>query len=181
MPHAVVVGAGTMGSGIAMVFAAEGWRVSVVDPANEARETLLERMTASMGRLGLSFSPAQVITAERLEDVVWSDVAAIMESAAEDLRLKQELFRTIDSLAPAAIPVSTNSTGFTIDEIAEGLNSAERMLGVHFLMPAQFVPLVEIIPGKRTDPKIVDSTTKSHAAARKATRDYQRASDRFPC
>ena len=53
-PHAVVVGAGIMGSGIAMVFAAEGWRVTVVDPAREARDTLHERMASSMGRLGLS-------------------------------------------------------------------------------------------------------------------------------
>jgi 3-hydroxybutyryl-CoA dehydrogenase len=155
--HVVVVGGGTMGSGIAMVFCAAGWKVSVVDPAEGARQTLLDRMAQSLERLGAPYDLSHVVVAESLGDVDWRDVGLVMESAAEDLAVKQQCFRDIVSLGSPAITLATNSTGYTIQQIAEGLATQQRMLGVHFLMPAQFVPLVEIIPGPQTSPEIVDA------------------------
>jgi 3-hydroxybutyryl-CoA dehydrogenase len=153
--HAVVIGAGVMGAGIAMVFAAGGWRVSVIDPSKSARQGLMKSMTESMGRLGQVLNPRLVSTHERIEAVAWPSVAIAIESAVEDLEVKRRCFSEMQRLAMRQIPLASNSTGYPIDVIADGLDGRDRMVGIHFLMPAQFVPLVEIIPGSHTSADLI--------------------------
>jgi 3-hydroxybutyryl-CoA dehydrogenase len=153
--HAIVIGAGAMGAGIAMVFAAAGWRASVIDPSERARGNLVRSMTESMARLGQALNPDLVSAYDRIEAVDWPSVAIVIESAVEDLDVKRRCFAELQRLAPAGIPLASNSTGYPIDDIAEGLEGRERMIGIHFLMPAQFVPLVEIIPGAETSAELV--------------------------
>ena len=144
-----------MGGGIAIVFAAGGWRVSVVDPVEKARSTLLSRMTASMNRLGVILDVARVSVFAGLSEVGWDKTDIVVETALEDLSLKQAIFAELEKLALPGIPLMTNSTGFPITEIAKGLKTQSRMLGAHFRMPAQFVPLVELVPSDKTEPQLV--------------------------
>ncbi|HVZ00646.1 MAG TPA: 3-hydroxyacyl-CoA dehydrogenase NAD-binding domain-containing protein [Dongiaceae bacterium] len=153
--HALVIGAGAMGAGIAMVFAAAHWRVSVIDPSDRARGNLVRTMAESMARLGQTLNSDLVSTHDRIEAADWSSVAIAIESAVEDLDVKRRCFAEMQRVAPAGIPLASNSTGYPIGAIAEGLEGRDRMVGIHFLMPAQFVPLVEIIPGAETAAALV--------------------------
>lgn len=65
--------------------------------------------------------------------------------------LKREVFKQLDKKVPAHIPIGSNSSGFPISKIADGLKTANRMLGAHYFMPAEVVPLVEIVLGEKTD------------------------------
>src|SRR5690348_15725534 len=103
--HVVVIGAGTMGSGIAIVFAGGGWHVSVVDPNEKARSTLLARMKASMERLGVKLDASLVSVTSQLSEVEWNGVNLVIESALEDLPLKQKIFAELEQRADAAVPL----------------------------------------------------------------------------
>lgn len=167
--HAVVIGGGTMGAGVAVVFAAAGWRVSVVEPHRAARESLRDRMAETMARAEVAPADVEanmsgVAGFAAVPEVDWSDVAIVVESALEDLGVKRTIFAALEANAPADIPIGSNSTGYSIDAIAEGLSTRSRMLGTHFLMPAQFVPLVELVPSPLTDPAIVDAVRDTMTA-----------------
>jgi 3-hydroxybutyryl-CoA dehydrogenase len=154
--HAVVVGGGTMGSGIALVFAAGGWAVDVVEPDAQRRAALPAYLRESLARMNSSVSGDIVGLVASLDDVAWNSVDLVVESASEDLALKQNLFAELEAQARPGIPLTSNSTTLPMSAIAKGLKTRSRMLGLHFLMPAQFVPVVEIIRSPDTDPKVID-------------------------
>ncbi|NDD71103.1 3-hydroxyacyl-CoA dehydrogenase, partial [bacterium] len=81
----------------------------------------------------------------------WDQSQWIIETVAEDMPLKREVFKQLDNKVPAHIPIGSNSSGFPISKIADGLKTANRMLGAHYFMPAEVVPLVEIVLGEKTD------------------------------
>ncbi len=87
----------------------------------------------------------------------WADCRWIVETILEDLPTKQALFRSLDQRVPAAIPIGSNSSAYPISKIAQGLKTANRMMGAHYFMPAELVPLVEIVLGEKTDQRIADS------------------------
>jgi 3-hydroxybutyryl-CoA dehydrogenase len=153
---AVIVGAGTMGSGIALFLAAAGWRTIVVDMNDRVREKFKDEMLTSIQRIGGDPAKADIIAVSRLEEVDWTGTEIVFESIIEDLDAKRKLFATLERLAPKLVPLASNSTGYPIGSIGEGLATRDRMIGVHFLMPAQFVPLVEIIPSEETSLEIVE-------------------------
>ena len=154
--HAVVIGGGTMGSGIALVFAAGDWAVDVVEPQATTRAALPAYLRESLQRMGAAADTGRVAIAASLDDVEWRDVELVIESANEDLALKRELFAQLEARAPAQIPLASNSTTLPMSAISQGLRTRSRMLGLHFLMPAQFVPVVEVIASPRTDPQVLD-------------------------
>jgi 3-hydroxybutyryl-CoA dehydrogenase len=86
-----------------------------------------------------------------LTDVVWPGVSLLIECIPEQLPLKQALFARLAQLATPETLLCSNSSSFPISAIAEGLPTAERMLGLHFFMPAHLVPLVEVVLGPQTD------------------------------
>ena len=148
--HAVVVGGGTMGADVATVLARGGCRVSVVEPQAPTRQALTQRVQFALGELGLGHRAAQVQSVPELAALDWSDVGLVVECIPEQLALKQALFAQLVQLAPAAAVLTSNSSSFPISAIAQGLPSAERMLGLHFFMPAHLVPLVEVVLGPHT-------------------------------
>jgi 3-hydroxybutyryl-CoA dehydrogenase len=81
----------------------------------------------------------------------WDDCEWVIETIAENLALKQAIFKHLDEVVPAHIPIGSNSSGFPISKIALGLKTANRMIGAHYFMPAEVVPLVEIVMGEKTD------------------------------
>lgn len=146
--HAVIVGAGTMGADVAVVLARGGCRqVTVVDTRADQREQLSARVRSGLEPLGMADRADRVQVVASLQEVFWEPVVLVIECITEQLAAKQALFAELLQLAPAHSLLTSNSSGIPISAIAEGLPTQERMLGLHFFMPAHLVPLVEVVLG----------------------------------
>ena len=153
----VIIGGGIMGGDIATVFAAGGWGVHVMSPSAKTRDRLPARLAAGLGKVGADAAAAsRVKTYDRLEAIDWSGVGMVVEAATEDLLLKQRLFAQAESLAASDVPLASNTSNFPIGEIGKSLKRRERVLGLHFFMPAHLVPLVEVVSAQATDPAIAE-------------------------
>jgi 3-hydroxybutyryl-CoA dehydrogenase len=152
----VVIGGGTMGTDIASIFIANGHDVEIVETNNEARENLAQRVEISAREIGLNKSLGIVRARASIGDIDWNGAYLLIECVSEVLALKQEVFAKLDKVAPRHLPLTSNSSGFPISRIADNLETADRMVGLHFFMPAHLVPCVEVIVGERSDLSIVD-------------------------
>ncbi|MDQ3881044.1 MAG: 3-hydroxyacyl-CoA dehydrogenase NAD-binding domain-containing protein [Chloroflexota bacterium] len=160
-----VLGAGTMGSGIAQVAAETDHAVVIHDPIAGAVERAIERIAASVarraerGELDVA-SGATVVgrisTAPALEDLGSCDV--VIEAIPEDLALKRDAFRRLDAATPAEVPLATNTSSLSVASIASAAEHADRVVGMHFFNPARRMPLVEVVAGPRTAAAVVDAT-----------------------
>ena len=155
--HAVVVGGGTMGADVATVLARGGCRVSVIEPQASQCEALHRRVEAALADLELAHRAQRVVCMPSLQDVNWSDVGLVIECIPEKLELKQALFAQLITQAPGHAVLTSNSSSFPISAIAQGLPTQERMLGLHFFMPAHLVPLGEGVLGPHTRLDTADS------------------------
>ncbi|HXM54995.1 MAG TPA: 3-hydroxyacyl-CoA dehydrogenase family protein, partial [Candidatus Dormibacteraeota bacterium] len=154
-----VVGAGTMGAAIAYVAAAAGHRVIVVDRDRERLEALPGRFRAShrMQRLVAGRVPAA--DPDRLAASVTTsvDVGAVaeaglvVENVTEDLGAKAEVYGRLGALCPAPAVLAANTSAIPIDWLAARTAHPERVLGMHFMNPAELKPAVEVVRGPRTD------------------------------
>jgi 3-hydroxybutyryl-CoA dehydrogenase len=157
--NVVIIGGGIMGGDIATVYAANGWSVHVMSPSAKTREALSARIAAGLQKLGADTALARnVSTYATLGEIDWSTVAMVVEAASEDLTLKQRLFGEVEGLAGRDVPIATNTSNFPIGEVGKNLKHRERVLGLHFFMPAHLVPLVEIVSADATDPAIAQRT-----------------------
>jgi 3-hydroxybutyryl-CoA dehydrogenase len=160
--RAAVVGAGTMGNGIAHVFAQHGWGVALVDSAPAALETATATIRTNLERQVKKGTlapeaPGQVLdrisTGTKLEAVGQADI--VIEAASESPAVKFSLFEQLDRLsAPAAI-LATNTSSISITEIAGRTRRPEQVIGMHFMNPVPVMQLVEVIRGHATS----DATT----------------------
>jgi 3-hydroxybutyryl-CoA dehydrogenase len=160
--RAAVVGAGTMGNGIAHVFAQHGWGVTLVDSAPAALEkatstirTNLERQVKK-GTLAPE-APGQVLgrisTGTKLEAVGQAEI--VIEAASESPAVKFSLFEQLDRLSGPAAILATNTSSISITEIAGRTRRPEQVIGMHFMNPVPVMQLVEVIRGHATS----DATT----------------------
>jgi len=150
----VVVGGGTMGADVAVVLARGGAQVTVVDPHAARRDHLLPHIAQELAAAGQATHAGPVQVCASLQDVDWSGVVLVVECITEQLAAKQKLFAELETVAPPNAVLASNSSGFPISAIAQGLSTAQRMLGLHFFMPAHLVPLVEVVLGERSDPAL---------------------------
>lgn len=156
--HVVVIGGGIMGGDIAILYAAGGWAVHVMSPSAGTREALNARLKTGLERLGADPSCAgSVSTHATLEEIDWSRVDQVVEAVTENLALKQRIFREVEALARPEIPLMSNTSNFPIGEVGKGLKHRNRVLGLHFFMPAHLVPLVEIVSSDATDPELAQA------------------------
>ena len=156
-----VVGAGTMGAGIAQVAAMAGHPVLLydLDPAAAERGvvaigTALERL-AHKGRISAADRAeaiGRVQVARSLEDVATAGL--VVEVVVERLDVKQALFADLERIVAADAVLASNTSSLSITEIAAGLDHPERVVGMHFFNPAPVLPLVEVISGAATDPAV---------------------------
>jgi len=155
-----VVGAGTMGRGIAQVAATAGFSVLLYDADASAVAAARERIGASLararerGRLGED--PGAVLGRIRpVADLAGLEPAGwVIEAVPEELELKRRLFARLGEQNPRVVLASNTST-LSITALARGVPAPERVLGLHFFNPAPRMPLVEVIPGVETDPEVV--------------------------
>ena len=158
-----VVGAGTMGSGIAQISAQAGFETVVYDVSQEFIDKGLERIRASLQR----FAARGKITAEeerrilaRLTGVLKLDglsaSALVIEAAPEQLDLKREIFKKLDAICAPETLLATNTSSFSVTAIAGATRLPERVLGMHFFNPPPLMALVEVIRAERTSPAVVE-------------------------
>lgn len=158
MKNIVVIGAGTMGNGIAHTFAQTGFKVNLVDVSNEALEKGLKTITANLDRIVAKgnlteeqklSTLANISTSTTLEDAA-TNADLIVEAATENLDLKLKIFRQMDELAPENCILATNTSSISITKIASVTNRPEKVIGMHFMNPVPIMKLVEIIKGYST-------------------------------
>ncbi len=153
-----VIGAGTMGNGIALWFAKAGLQVrmrdvrrDVLDRARQAQETTLKAMAAG-GAIPEGEIPAILGRIHPTTDVADAvrDAHFVLEAAPEVLDLKRAVFAEVEAAAPPGIPLASNTSGISIGEIAAGVKDPARVVGMHWWNPPHVVRVIEIIRGKGT-------------------------------
>jgi 3-hydroxybutyryl-CoA dehydrogenase len=163
-----VVGAGTMGSGIAQIACLGGYETRLHDPVPEALDAGIERMRAALakgtekGRWSegdAEAASALVSPAPSLSDLAGCDL--VIEAAPEDLELKRELFAALAANlgGPEAI-LATNTSSLPVTAIAEGVSHPERIVGMHFFNPPALMKLVEVVATADSAPEALDATTE---------------------
>jgi 3-hydroxybutyryl-CoA dehydrogenase len=163
-----ILGGGLMGAGIAQVFAAGGHRVTVFEPSSDVRSTLRSRVDA-LGRLydpDESPAPAIAVTDDLGEAVAGAEF--VTEAAPEKLELKRALFAELVKRAPVTAILASNTSVIPIHRIADGLPTAERIVGTHWWNPAGLIPLVEVVQSANTSIATVTATMELLASLGKA-------------
>ena len=156
----VIIGGGTMGADVAAVCARGGCAVQVVEPTTERRALLPDYFVNTLTDLGYEHRTHLLSVAGTLEEVDWSDVDLVIECVPERVDIKQQLFAKLEQYAKPETVLASNSSSFPISEIAKGLKTAARMIGLHFFMPAHLVPCVEVVYGEKTSPMVGESLTR---------------------
>ena len=153
-----VIGAGTMGNGIAHVFAQQGYRVTLNDIKQEFIDRGLKTIEANLDRQlkkGSLTEQEKKATLERIATTVHINDAVregdlIVEAATEDKKIKLEIFKAIDVAAPAGAFLASNTSSISITEIAAVTKRPSNVIGMHFMNPVPVMKLVEVIRGLST-------------------------------
>lgn len=160
-----VVGAGTMGAGIAQVAAQRGIEVLLYDINDQIIAKAQEKIRYFIGRLAtkgrISEQDAEAAinrlsVTSQLEGMV--DVQIVIEAAPERLPLKQKIFSNLETIVSPETILATNTSTLSITQIASCAQVPERVVGMHFFNPAALMPLVEVISGAATDATVMDAT-----------------------
>ncbi|WP_440770914.1 3-hydroxyacyl-CoA dehydrogenase family protein [Natronorubrum sp. DTA28] len=157
-----VVGAGTMGSGIAQVAATHGYDVVMRDIEQEFVENGFETIDDSLGRLegrdSLQEEPDTI--RDRIEGTTSLDDLAdcdiVVEAALEKLDVKRDIFADLEDVCDEECVLATNTSTLSITSIAGDLDAPERVVGLHFMNPVPIMEGVEVVVGEKTDPEIVE-------------------------
>ncbi|HEY0382664.1 MAG TPA: 3-hydroxyacyl-CoA dehydrogenase NAD-binding domain-containing protein [Candidatus Elarobacter sp.] len=155
-----VIGAGTMGTGIAIVFAEAGIPVTVVETKEEAiekaRETVFGtfKYNVDKGRLSQedAWKRANSITFET-DFASLGDVDIVVEAAFESMPVKKEIFRKLDAATKPEAILASNTSTLDIDEIASATKRPDKVVGLHFFAPANIMKLLEVVRGRETSPQ----------------------------
>jgi 3-hydroxybutyryl-CoA dehydrogenase len=160
-----VIGAGTMGSGIAIVLARAGYRTLVFDSDEGNLARGISTVTGFLDRsvaLGKLSAPQAAAAGERLTGVTdlsaLSACGVVVEAVYEDLGLKQELFARLDDVVPDQALLQTNTSTLSVTAIAAGSRHPERVIGTHYCNPAPLMSLVEVADGRHTASWAHDAT-----------------------
>ena len=164
LEQAVVLGAGTMGHGIAQLLALAGHGVCIYDPDHDALAGAPAQIQASLDSFiaaGMVSRDDAELCLERIElsadlGAACHEAELAIEAAPEKLDLKLQLLSQVEALVAADAIICSNTSAIAITELAKAFNDSTRFLGTHFWNPAQVIPCVELIPGPDTDPKHMD-------------------------
>ena len=155
-----LIGAGTMGAGIAQVALEGGWLVTLFDTTPGAIDTARERIRGGLARraaksgdedpdAGVARLLANLTASAGVSEAV-AGAQLVIEAALEDLDLKRRLFADLDEAAAADAILATNTSALSVTSIAEAAGRPERVVGLHFFNPAPVLPLVEVVSGRRS-------------------------------
>ena len=157
-----IIGAGTMGNGIAHVFAQSGFDVSLVDIKQEFLDKALETIKGNLARqvkkgalseADASSTTSRIKTSTNMEDAA-KNADFIVEAATENYELKKKIFATLDANAKEGVILATNTSSISVTELAAITKRAERVIGMHFFNPVPVMKLIEIIRGIKTTDEV---------------------------
>ena len=158
-----VVGAGSMGSGIANLAAMNGFQVILRDIEERYLDSAIQRMdqfmSKSVARGKMTEEQKQealgrIKTTTNLE--LMADADVVIEAVIENMELKKSIFAELDRIVPEGVILATNTSSMSITEIAAATNRPERVAGMHFFNPAQLMKLVEVVRGFNTSDETVE-------------------------
>ena len=182
MKKVSVIGSGTMGNGIAHVFASNGWEVTLIDIAQAQLDKAIATITKNMDRqvkkekiteADRDAALALITTATELEKAAGADL--VIEAASEAPDIKFGLFEKLDELTSADTILATNTSSISITEIAAHTKRPDKVIGMHFMNPVPMMKLVEVIRGMGTSDetmKIVLETSESLGKTPVEVNDY---------
>ncbi len=161
-----VIGAGLMGHGIAQVFAARGFSVTLMDVRDEILSEAIEKVRANLDRMAEN----ELVRQADIEDIVrrigttvdleeaCREAHFVVEAVSENVALKQGIFEDLDRLCSDGAILATNTSVISITEVAAKAGRRDRILGTHFWNPATLIPLVEVIRCGDTSAEAMDTT-----------------------
>ncbi|HDZ06247.1 hypothetical protein LCGC14_0147710 [marine sediment metagenome] len=158
MKNIAIIGAGTMGNGIAHVFAQNGFRVHLIDVSKEALDKGLSTISKNLDRM-VAKEKINIADKERtLSNITLftelktgvADVELAIEAATENVTIKLSIFKELDALCNENTILASNTSSISITQIAAATNRPEKVIGMHFMNPVPIMTLVEIIRGYST-------------------------------
>ncbi len=164
MKNIAVIGAGTMGNGIAHVFAQKGYGVSLIDLSESALENAVATISKNLGRMvakekisenDKSETLANITTFSKMSEGL-KDVELVIEAATENIDLKLKIFKNLDELTNSEVILATNTSSISITKIASVTNRPDKVIGMHFMNPVPIMKLVEIIRGYSTSDEVTE-------------------------
>ncbi|MCK0147710.1 3-hydroxybutyryl-CoA dehydrogenase [Arenibacter sp. F26102] len=162
MKNIAVIGAGTMGNGIAHVFAQNGYKTNLIDISQDSLDKGLATIGKNLDRMvakGLITENDKKATLEfitpytNLADGV-KKADLVIEAATENTALKLKIFKELDTICESGIILATNTSSISITQIAAATNRADKVIGMHFMNPVPIMQLVEIIRGYSTSDEV---------------------------
>lgn len=168
LQNVAVIGAGTMGNGIAHVFALHNFSVQLIDVNSSQLEKAIQNISKNFDRQIAKNTAtkedkdkalANIKTYSTIADGM-KDISLVVESATENAELKLKIFRELDSLVPEDCILATNTSSISITRIAAVTKRPSKVIGMHFMNPVPVMKLVEVINGYATDRKVTESIVK---------------------
>lgn len=165
MQYVAVIGAGTMGNGIAHTFAQFGFSVRLVDISRERLDKAVQTISKNFDRQVAKGAATEAQKSEALARIQTHtdlaegvrDAELVVEAATEDVTLKLQIFRTLDQAAPSTAILATNTSSISITRIAAVTKRPGQVIGMHFMNPVPVMKLVEIINGYATRPEVTQT------------------------
>ena len=162
MTNISVIGSGTMGNGIAHVFAQYGYKVSLIDISDEALKKALETIEKNLNRQIEKGTIHEEQKKSALKNITTSNdmrigienADLIVEAATENIDLKLKIFRELDEQTSGSAILATNTSSISITKIGSVTNHPENVVGMHFMNPVPLMKLVEVIRGKSTSDEV---------------------------
>ena len=157
-----IIGAGLMGLGIGLEYARFGYNVKLYNTGKVSSEHAIQRArdildlmveTKLIGRSAAKATLQRLTNSNDISEAV-RGADLVVESAPEDLALKQEIFAKLDEICPPAVILCTGTSVLRVTDIAVRAKHPERILATHYTQPPHFMPMVEVVPGAKTDPDI---------------------------
>ncbi len=178
MKQIAVIGAGTMGNGIAHVFAQKGFKVNLIDTQAAALEKAMQTIQKNLDRqlaknvideATKTSTLANIITITSIQEGVYN-ADLVVEAATENSEIKKSIFTQLDQHAPAHCILASNTSSISITQLANATKRPNQVIGMHFMNPVPVMKLVEIINGQATS----DATTEAIVSLTKTI-------DKIPC
>jgi 3-hydroxybutyryl-CoA dehydrogenase len=164
MKNVAVIGAGTMGNGIAHTFAQSGFRVQLIDVSENALKKGMDTITRNLDRMVSKETITEAQKEETLENIsTFTSItegveyaSLVVEAATENVDLKLKIFKQLDDACPEGTILASNTSSISITQIASVTSRPDHVIGMHFMNPVPIMKLVEIIRGYNTSDEITE-------------------------